>query len=114
MPMTRLEFSNYVVEQVRRVGSGQSPDIEDTQKVFDLIPFYFDFLEKAHIYVVSDMEEIENEAVHALALGMVWFLTDTFFLNEQVTAPKWALARQMFVLLSANMPTYERQTVDYF
>jgi len=45
---------------------------------------------------------------------MVWFLTDTFFLNEQITAPKFALARQMFVLLSANMPTYERQTVDYF
>jgi hypothetical protein len=110
--MTRLDFSNYVVEQLRRVGSGQAPEIEDTQKVFDNIPRFFAYLEKAHIYVVADDDDIDDEAVHPLATYMVWWLSNTFF--RQRMEDDRLLAERMLILLQATLPTYEPQTTDYF
>lgn len=112
MPLTRINLANRALDKLFMVGSGQSPDPEDTLKVDGVIDSFAEFLSMTEVYTIADFEDIDVAAYEPLAMYLAWFCASDF--KKPQDENMRAAAERMLTLLTATRPSREMLTVDYF
>lgn len=112
MSFTRLQLANRALVKMTVVGTGQSPEAEDTAKVDDIIDAMSAHLEAAQIFSISDIEAIDDSAFEWIADYLAYMAAPDFGLP--VDEVKRQRAEYMLKLIGANGPTRQPMAVDYF
>jgi hypothetical protein len=112
MPLTRTNLANRVLNKLMVVGSGQSPNAEDTQKVDDSIDSFADFLSAADIYTISDLADIDSAAFEWLADYLAFIMAPDFGVPQDDT--KRDRADFMLKLITSTRPTYQVAAAEHF
>lgn len=112
MAKTRENLANAALEKLLLVGSGQSPDSEDTQTVDGVIDSFAEYLSAADIYTISDLSDIDEKAFEPLSDYLAWFVAPRF--GKQREEPMRQMAEYMLTLITATGPTYEVLQTEHF
>jgi hypothetical protein len=112
MSYTRLQLANRALVKMGVVGTGQSPEAEDTDKVDDIIDAVSAHLEAAQIYSIPDIDAIEDSAFEWVADFLAYTASPDFSLP--VDEAKRLRAERMLKLITSSGPSRQPMTVDYF
>lgn len=112
MAQTRTMLANRALEKLMEVGSGQSPDSEDTEHVDDAINSFAEFISAAGIYTISDLNDIELAAFEPLADYLAWFVAPDF--GKPREEAMRAMAEYMLRRITAPRPSYETMRTENF
>lgn len=112
MSKTRLQLANRALEKLLIVGSGQSPDSEDTQKADGVIDSFAEYISEADVYTISDLSAIDDAPFEWLALYLAYFIAPDFGLPQNDAMRQ--LAEQRLEMITSTRPTYEVMTSEHF
>ena len=112
MAKTRTDLANRALEKLLLVGSGQSPEAEDTARVDGVIDGFAAFISGIEIYTIADLADIDEAAFDWLAVYLAYFCA-TDFGKPQDDGMRQA-AEFNLKLLTATKPTKEPLAVEYF
>lgn len=113
MALTRLDLANRIVEKLLNVGTGQSPEAEDTAKVNNGLERFSDFISEVGIYTIADLDDIDTSAFDWLAeyAAAYFFPADFSLPNDDARGQR---AEYMLKRLTAGKPSRETLQVNYF
>jgi hypothetical protein len=112
MAKTRTDLANRALDKLLLVGSGQSPDAEDTAKADGVIDSFSEFISAIDIYTIADLEDIDLVAFEFLADYLAWFIAPDFGKPQDDNVAK--RAEYMLQRITASTPTYKPQTAEHF
>jgi hypothetical protein len=109
---TRAQLAARALEKLLVVGSGQSADSEDIEKVDDAIDAVLADLEARNIASVSDLSQIDLAPFEWLAMILADSVATDF--GQEQNPQKRAYAESMLRRIGAPSPTYETMVGEYF
>jgi hypothetical protein len=112
MANTSTDLSNRALEKLLLVGTGQSPDSEDTAAVLAVVPKFAAFISGIDIYTIGDLNDIDDDAFEWLSVYLAYFCALDFGKPQDDgmrQAAEYNLKR-----LTATKPTKEVLAGDYF
>jgi hypothetical protein len=114
MSYTRLQLANRALEKLTVVGTGQSPEAEDTAKINAIIPAMSAFLESTvpPIYSIADLAEIDDAAFEWLAEYLAYMGATDF--GKPMDEAQRQRAEFMLRLITSSGPSYQVMTAEYF
>lgn len=114
MSYTRLQLANRALVKLAVVGTGQSPEAEDTEKIDDIIDAMAAFLAAGPnpIYTIADTNDIDDEAFEWLAEYLAYMAAPDF--GKPIDDTLRQRAEFMLRLINSSGPTYQRMTAEHF
>lgn len=112
MSYTRLQLANRALVKLAVVGTGQSPEAEDTAKIDDIIDAVAADLEAREIYSIPDLDEIEDGAFEWVADMLAYMAAPDF--GAPIDETKRQRAEYMLIRQQSTKPTFQPLAVDYF
>lgn len=112
MSKTREQLANRALDKLTVVGSGQSPDSEDTALADYAIDGFSQYISAIGLYTIGDLDAIDDAAFEWLAVYLAYFIALDFG-KPQDDAMRQAAEYNLIRLASAG-PTKEPLVVDYF
>lgn len=112
MSKTRTQLANRALEKMTVVGTGQSPEAEDTAKVDDIIDAFAADLEAREIYSIADIDAIEDAPFEWIADCLAAMAAPDFGLPFDEA--KRQRAEHLLIRQQSSSPTFQALAVDYF
>lgn len=112
MAKTRTHLANRALDKLLLVGSGQSPDPEDTQKADGVFDDFAEFISNVGVYTISDPDDIDSAAFEWLALYLAYFIAPDFGKPQDDAMRQ--LAEYQLRRINSSAPTYKVLRQEYF
>lgn len=112
MPKTRANLTARALGKLFMVGAGQDVDPGDQEKIDNIVPSFFAFIEQADIYSVADENDIDEGAFEWLADYLAWFAAPDFSKSREEVMRQ--MAEYNLRRIQAQKPTYETMRAEYF
>lgn len=109
---TQADLVRRALQLLGAFAAGQEPSAEDVEAVEGYVPSKLDELRRRGIIYVPDVEDIDNAAVHWLAMLVAQDAAPEFGVGMDATAI--SLAEQRLRSIGAGRPTYARMQGVYF
>lgn len=112
MAKTRTHLANRALEKLLVVGTGQSPESDDTTKVDDVFDQFNAYISGIDLYTIVDDQDIDLAAFEPLADYLAWFCASDFGKVQDDGIRQ--RAEFMLKSLTGTRPSYEPLEAEYF
>lgn len=116
-PRTRSDLVLEILDKLGVIAAGQTPGVEDTTRVDELIPAALETLAADEVVYVADPNSINAAYFEPLSYVIAYMAREKFgVVGEEAINLKNKNDENVAILkrITRGRPTYERQRAEYF